>query len=386
MRFLNPLLIGLLAGTRICPAADVWRPPLSVPAVCSTVAFEVVLVDVSRSMAGGGLFRGVQRDVSDRIRGRVPTCTLEIVASFGLTADVTDAAFLVDRASRERLIGTIRELKPEHPSTNLDEAAKLVELLSYQLRAAYGAPADRLIVRVYSDFESSPSTGKPKFSLGDYLARRMGARYLSIPGDANAAVQTLALHPGQGAEKAESPLPPDSGKMPVPPFALAVAGGVLLALGLVIVIRWHLSKPQDRAPADGRLRSLLVTESVATDGEAPSIAAAERPIEVATGVPAVFSTDANSATYIASVVPGAANGELFRVEPLPDGSVRIQSPHPRLTVNNEPLDLDRWLKVDIRQPILVRLGPREFDIVGVFGRPRAFERSDDVFDAEVLPH
>ena len=86
------------------------------------------------------------------------------------------------------------------------------------------------------------------------------------------------------------------------------------------------------------------------------------------------------------MVPGAANGELFRVEPLPDGFVRIQSPHPRLTVNDKPLDVDRRLKVDIRERIRVRLGPREFDIIGVFGRPRPFERADDVFDAEALQH
>ena len=85
----------------------------------------------------------------------------------------------------------------------------------------------------------------------------------------------------------------------------------------------------------------------------------------------VFSTDANSATYVATVVPGAANGELFRVEPLPDGTVRVQSPHSHLMVNDEPLDLDRRLKVDIHEPIRVRLGPREFNIIGVFGRAPA---------------
>jgi hypothetical protein len=167
---------------------------------------------------------------------------------------------------------------------------------------------------------------------------------------------------------------------------LVLAAGIALA-GLAAAIVARLARGRRGARAAGEWpRELLVTEVAApADGE-PGAVARDRRIPVAPGVPVVFSTDANSATYVASVVPGATNGELFRVEPLPDGTVRVQSPHPRLTVNDEPLDVDRRLKVDMREPIRVRLGPREFNIIGVFGRPRSFERTDDVFDAEALQH
>jgi hypothetical protein len=165
----------------------------------------------------------------------------------------------------------------------------------------------------------------------------------------------------------------------------AVAGGGILVVGLFTI--WFRSRSQKLPVGLGGLSALLVTEGeVATDEGASSVIGAERRVEVAPGVPAVFSTHANSATYVAAKVPGAAEGELFRLEPLPDGYIRVQSPHARLTVNDIPLGADRRLKVDIHEPVRVRLGRREFNIIGVFGRPRETNRASDVFDAEPLQH
>lgn len=385
MRFpLRLLVVGLVcAGTSL--SADVWRPPVPAPAACSKPTFEVLLIDVSRSMAHSGVFQHVQRMASDHIRDGVPACTLAVVASFGLTADVQDGAFLNDPESRQRLIRAVLALKPDHRTTNLDEAAKLVELLNYQLRAAYGFAADRLVVRVHSDFESSPSVGKPNFSLGAYLARRMEARYVRIPGEKNTAEEALTLRAKRNAAALGSSSTPAQPKMPSSVLSFAVGGAVILLASLIGVI-WLRTRSRNKLRNGGGLRALLVTESAESAVDGTPVVGPERRVDVVLGVPAVFSTDTNAATYIASVVPGAANGELFRVEPLPDGSVRVESPHPRLTVNGEPLDLDRRLRVDIREPIRVGLGPREFAIVGVFGRPRSSDRGDEVFDAEALQH
>jgi hypothetical protein len=280
----------------------------------------------------------------------------------------------------------VQHLRPVHTATNLDEAAKLVELLSYQLRDAYGTPASRLVVRVYSDHESSPSVGKPNFSLGEYLARRMDARYVHVSAGDLPTEQMLGVQAGLGEGRSGTDAPLESRKASGAVTVLAVAAGLVL-LGALLTFIWLRSRSPGSPARAGGLGALLVTENpVAAEAGGPAAVGPERHVAVATGVPVVFSTDANSATYIAAVVPGAADGELFRVEPLPDGCVRIQSPHASLTVNDEPLGVDRQLKVDIRMPIRVRLGPREFNIIGVFARPRAFDRADDVFDAEALQH
>jgi hypothetical protein len=290
----------------------------------------------------------------------------------------------VGAAERERLVRSVHALKPTSSFTNLDEVAKLIELLSYQLRAVYGPFAHRLTFRVYSDFESAPSLGKPKFLLADYLARRMGPGYSHIPTAGNATELTLTLQPVPDVRKTDHARPVSAGKEAVLRFLVPGASAALLALG-VLVFRWLRSGYRDRSPETKPLRSLLVTESVDKDGQPPRGATEERCIQVATGVPMLFSTDATCAAYVASGVPGEAQGELFRIEPLPDGSIRIQSPHPRLTVNEEPLNADRRLTVSIREPIRIRLGPREFNIVGVFGAVAAFRR-ESVFDAGPLQH
>ena len=384
MRVFGVLISACLAVTTMLgdPVSEVWRPPQPVPSGCASIAFEVVLVDVSKSMKPGNRFIQVVRDVEEHLAG-TPPCTLVILGSFGVTADVDEAQFLAVDGGRSLLVSALHRLRPTHDFTNLDEAAKLVELLSYQLRAAYGAQGNRLVVRLYSDLESSPSVGKPSFSLGEYLARRMGGEYTrGTASDAREGVVRVQAAPvikvGTEAAKA-GPERPTGG-------VIIVASSFCFALALsMCLFFWARRRAGGRADRGVCPAALLVTERVAGEGEA-ELVGAERRVEVAAGVQVVFSTDANAATYVAAPVATADNGELFRIQPLPDGLVRIQSPHSCLTVNDEPLDVDRRVKVDIREPIRVRLGPREFNIVGVFGRPRALDRADDVFEADALQH
>jgi hypothetical protein len=373
MRILGTLVAACLLAVSLHagPVGDVWQPPRQVPGGCASIEFEAVLVDVSKSMKHGGLFIHFLKDIEGHLADTAP-CTLVVLGSFGVTADVDEAQFLATNDGRSRLVSALRHLRATHTSTNLDEAAKLIELLSYQLRDAYGTQANRLVVHVYSDFASSPSTGKPNFSLGEYLARRMDARYIRVYAGDSPAERAVNVQSTQVTEGAQTPHPAKPGRR-FGPFALAVSGGVILLAALPVLI-WLRRRSRNSLPHGGGLDALLVTEgAVPAEGGAAGAVGTERGVAVAPGVPVVFSTDANSATYVASVVPGAEKGELFRVEPLADGCVCVQSPYPRL-------------KVDIREPIRVRLGPREFNIIGVFGRPRARERTDDVFDAEALQH
>jgi hypothetical protein len=387
MRFLGVALAicSLSAALFASPSDDVWRPPQPVPRECATIQIEAVLLDVSRSMRHGGLFDHQRKSIEDYLTNTAQSCSLVIVGSFGITADVQDAQFLTTTAGRARLVGALQRLRPEHPSTNLEEAAKLVELLSYQLRAVYGAQANRLVVRVYSDYESSPSIGKPGFSLAEYLARRMNGRYIrdsASDGTLKEVVQVLAT-PLLEVKPAVKPQEPLWGKKAI--LAAAIVGFVLIiALCCMLLVR---SRPGHCVDRGSGPVALLVTECVAQgDQVSLEMRSPERRVEVATGVPVVFSTNADLATYVAAVVPAADSGELFRIEPLLDGSVRIQSPYSRLTVNEDPLDFDRTLNINMREPIRIRLGPREFTIVGVFGRAGVREPHEEIFDAEPLQH
>ena len=129
-----PLLIApVLATLMAAPLkTDVWRPPQR-PPTCQHVQIEALLVDVSISMKRDRLFDVVQQNMVDHIR-TLPPCNLEIVASFGTTADVQTAEFITPEKSRKGLVQAVRTLRPIHSRTNLDEAGKLIELLSYQLR------------------------------------------------------------------------------------------------------------------------------------------------------------------------------------------------------------------------------------------------------------
>jgi hypothetical protein len=380
------LVLAALLGRVPLQAEVVWRLPQLIPTPCSEVRTVLLLMDVSGSMNAMNRLDLAKASATKYLVSDAPDCTLAIVASFGITADVVGAEFLTGQENRFRLAELVRHVVANHPYTNLDEAAKLVELLNYQLQAVYGRKSADLSVRVYSDLISAPSVGKSQFSLSEFLADRLAAQHPRLTADTLPEEQHIQIRPSPPALSDQNRGITGGGSTRVSGIALLLAAAGLLVSGLVLLI-WLRFRSSGRPPRVSGLECLLVTESASQpDAKRPEVLVRDRRVPVAPGVPTLFSTDANSATYVVALVPGAAEGELFRVEPLTDGSVRIRSPHPRLTVNDEPLDVDRRLKVDIREPIRVCLGRREFNITGVFGHHRTADRGYDVFDAEPLQH
>jgi hypothetical protein len=360
-------------------ANGIWRPPQPPPAGCPTLSFDMELLDISRSMNRHGRFEEAKQRITENLSG-APACSLVVLATFGLTADVRDGGFLTTPDGRSRLLATVKTLRPTHNYTNEDEAAKLIELIGYQLREAYGPQANQLVVRIYSDFESSPSAGKPPASVASLLAGRMGAEYSRL---------TLEDAPkGTTAEPAAVTSAPVSAS-PTPEVPRATprswpwVTALCCTLGLLVLLGGFLTRARPSRAEESQLEALLITESLA--GEAPDAdptSLPERRVEVAMGVPAVFSTDPNSATYIASTVPGAAAGELFRLVPLPGERIRIESSLPGLAVNGAPYRNERN-GISLAAPIRIQLGPRTFAISGVIRRPRPLAGTD-VFEAEAF--
>ena len=384
------LALFLLASLPPISGADlattVWQPPGMIPRSCASTRYEVLLFDISKSMDQFGRLEGIKRVVADYVATAMPECSLAIIASFGMTADVIHSEFISSSESRSRVTAAFTRLRATHRYTNLDEAAKLIQLICLQLREAYGAPAQLVSVRVYTDDVSAPSPGKPPFSLSGFLSNRLNTGHTRVSverltdGFRLEVGQTQPLFPA--SENA-----PEGGRGPGIQSRLGVylLGGLGLVALAAVVMFWVRSQLKGSRPAGVRGGEFLVTEIVEhPKGETFDVISRERRIPVAANVPAVFSTDAHSATYVAALVQGGATGELFRIVPLPDGLVRIQSPHPRLTVNEQPLDVDLRVTVDLREPIRIRLGPREFSITGVFEASRSLRHESDVFDAEAL--
>src|ERR1017187_233799 len=144
------------AGAMSARAPEIWKPSTP-PAECRQISVEFILLDVSRSMLKGGQFRDLQQQIADSI-GAAPACRLMILGTFGLTADVRAAEFMTGKAARQRLMEAVWRQRPTSGATNLDEAAKVVELLAYQLQAAYGRQGEALIVTAYTDNIDRKST------------------------------------------------------------------------------------------------------------------------------------------------------------------------------------------------------------------------------------
>ena len=249
----------------------------------------MLLMDVSGSMNEMKRLERAKESASRYLASEAPDCTLAIVAPFGVTADVRGAEFLTSPENRLRLVDLVQHLTAVHPHTNLDEAAKLVELLSLQLQSVHGARLAGLSVRVYSDLISAPSIGKSRFSLADYLVDGLAARYTvttdSFPDEQHIQVGLSAsLIGGQPRKVAVG-----GARRLIPMWALPfVAAAVLLALGLAL-LAWRLrsSRPPLR---NGGVEGLLVTESAVQVGsETPEVFARGRGVPVTPGVPAVFS-------------------------------------------------------------------------------------------------
>lgn len=299
LRICFPLLLLACSLSVSAVAAPAWRLPVAVPAGCSVPGFELLLFDVSGSMARSGSFEPAQKDATSHVINGLPDCTLAVVASFGVTADVRGGEFLIDKASRRRVADSIAALRAAQGFTNLDEAAKLIELLDYQLRAAYSVPADRLMVRAYTDDQSAPSAGKSKFSLGEYLAQRMNARHMRVDGDALDVEFANTSRP-QPLRTAKRPAHPGFEWMELAALRPYLAGALVVSFFALFGLR-RIARSAVPPTAAALMEALLVAESDAqAHGPAANPNVREGRVDVLTRVPVVFSTDPDVGNYVAS--------------------------------------------------------------------------------------
>lgn len=350
---------------------------------CATVDVETVLIDVSRSMGVTGSFSDVQAEVVDRIRNPLTPCTFEIVAAFGVTARVEGAGVVSDPKMRASLVRAVQALRATDAYTNLDEAANLAQLVSNEMEAAHlVAP---MMVRVYSDLAGEKTGGGAGFPFADYFTARMVARGLRVsPGRPGPPFEFKLQLASNGADNAK--LKHIGSEWRSAFTARPLLRAVWISLVLLVVVGIGLFRFRRRVPVrPAPLEALAVAERIQNDDQQPpTVITGERQIRVAIGVPVVFSTDVNRATYVAADFPGGAQGELFRVEPLPDTRVMITSLQHRLTVNGEPLGPNHRSTVRLDEPVSVRLGRRYFEIGGVFFRRRGAGDGGEVLGAVPL--
>ena len=379
--FITPL-IPLTASSQ----RPVWHldQALSSPG-CAQIGVEAVLIDVSHSMGAAGSFSNVQAEVVDRIRNPVSPCTFEIVASFGAAARVVGAGVISDPKTQVALVRVVQALQPTDAYTNLDEVANLAGLLVGELKAAHSAVADAVLVRVYSDLaDGGPKEGR-SFPFGEYLTDRMVAKGLRVsPGRPGSPLE-FKLQIASNADKDAKIINTTSDWRSV--FAARPLVGFLLIslISLLAVGGWLFWFRGRASVGPAPLEALAVAERIQNDDQQPpTVITGERRIRVAVGVPVVFSTDVNRATYVAAELPGGAQGELFRVEPLPDARVMITSLQHRLTVNGGPLGPNHRSTVNLDEPVNIQLGRRCFEIGGVFFRRRGGGGGGEVLGAAPL--
>jgi len=361
-------------------SGDVWRPPASLPARCSSPQFELVLLDVSRSMAKSGAFAQAQAQAAAHVLYDVADCTLVVVGWFGVTADVRSGEFIVDSRSRLRVAESIRALRATQHHSNFDEAAKLIELLDYQLRAAFGDTANRLAVLAYTDNQSEPSGGKPKFSLADYLARRMNARHVRV---GLSDSQQEKDQPATGRPAApRGPTPAVAGWLRRGAAARMLAGGLALFAAGIVGLWLRRRGRMPRRPAT-RLQALLITESDEPGNGRTAIQIREQRLDVCTRVPVVFSTDPEQGTYVASPLPDTEPGELFRVTPLADGRVLLETRRARVSLNGQPIG-QRKIKIGLAQPARIRLDHRVFALSEAYAVQEVPRAGEGLFQARAL--
>src|ERR1041384_2328899 len=116
-------VIAALMSRSVLLAQGVWYPPETVPPQCAEVRTLLLLMDVSGSMNEMKRLGRAKENASQYLVSGAPDCTLALVASFGVTADISGAEFLISSESRVKLVGLVQHLTANHPHTNFDEAA-----------------------------------------------------------------------------------------------------------------------------------------------------------------------------------------------------------------------------------------------------------------------
>jgi hypothetical protein len=354
------------------PNLPIWKPPAA-PDACSMFRVELILLDVSKSMARNGFFDEVRNSAARSIDA-APPCDLMILGTFGVTADIRAAEFLSDSRSREAIKAALRRLRPLSAATNLDEAAKAIELLTYQLRDAYGSRFGVLLVTAYTDDVPAPSPGKEPFSLAGYLARRLDAMHVQVadsdsrlpppPSD----IRRIILEPSQSKSPgAVRPLPMAGSNMLRAAFLCA---GAALVLGVVIAVDRRVRRSRRPASANGILSGLAITEmeQALPDGQ-PQVLSRDFQLAAASGLPVVFSTDPYRGAYVVAPGEGIPAGELFCLFPNDDGTVRVEGA-PGVTAAARPVG-EKGATIDARDGVLIAYGKRSFRVRLLFDGIRA---------------
>jgi hypothetical protein len=236
---------------------------------------------------------------------------------------------------------------------------------------------------VYTDNIGDPSPGKAQFSLASFLSDRLSAGRMQV--------QVTKL--SQGFSLQIGPLPPPPSRTPqtavakVPPgrrYARLYLFGGAIAIAAASILFLARPRREPRRPFTMR-GEFLVTEASRRSGDEQSeIFSRDRRVPFVQGVPAVFSTDADSATYVVAAAEGASMGELFRLTLESGGFVRIESQHAELTVNGVLGNSGNRSTASLREPLVIGLTRRQFTITAVFETPRAIPHRDGVFRAEPL--
>ena len=221
---------------------------------------------------------------------------------------------------------------------------------------------------MYSDNISSPSAGKPIFSLPEYLAGDgVGAPGVSPARDGGAVVvfklessrspqHQNGAHPLKGV----TPLP---ARLPL----LAALCLLVLAVGSALAILRHRNARVLKTGVPGpELVGVLVTEMEQREpGRAPEVLGRDVRVAAAAGLPVPFSADPNCGAYV--VAPGVgipAVGELFCVFPQDNGDVLVEGAE-GVMVGGQPVNTQR-ARVDARDGAVVEFGKRSFQIRPVF--------------------
>lgn len=170
-----PVIISLLIAAGVAHAAPaapsmVWSPK-DMPESCRVADVRILLADVSGSMFQRHLQGPASEQLADYVVGS-PDCAYVVYGDFGLTADVRSDAWLTGPDDRAALVRAIREKPRQQKSTNLDEAAKLIDLIVGKVVVAFSGMPIAVTAVVVSDFVASPSEGKEPFDLRAFLAPR----------------------------------------------------------------------------------------------------------------------------------------------------------------------------------------------------------------------
>jgi hypothetical protein len=391
---------------------QLWMPE-PVPLACGQFHTELLLLDVSKSMRQKGLFDSV-KDKLARSVDDTPDCNLLIIGTFGLTADIKGAQFLQDAAARARLRDVVASLTATDSQTNLDEAAKLIEWIDFKIQVAYHGDGLPLYVKVLSDHISSPSTGKPLFSLRKYLENHLSAGQLVVEeigvlpsvtadlplpsGDGASQIsvdrlsETLLPHPAAHSPDASAsdvkPRPPARGSWPYlwarSAFMLTTPGLrlvnaivlVTVTAGLIaIFLIRRKKKPLD--PDSAVPTALIIAETLfpRNDSDGARVIQEKR-IPVAIRVPVVIGTDPSRSTFVVEQAGEDGQKDIFRLVPLPGSQLQVFGGEGGV-VNGEPIPKNGVL-VSLTTPLTLQSGSHRWMVRGVFGAVNR-SQADELF-------